>query len=172
MTEKQKLRKELLKIRESLPQKRADYEKLCENPHFKNASVVFCYVSFGSEINTLPLIEHILKEKTLCVPYCTDKDGNMICVKINSLSDLSRGTFGILEPKNIAPFDKSLIDVCLVPGIAFDKSGARIGYGKGYYDRFLNGINAYKIGLCHRELLLDEILSDPHDVKINETLTF
>lgn len=172
MTEKQKLRKELLKIRESLPQRKADYKKLCENTYFKNANVVFCYVSFGSEIDTLPLIEHILKEKTLCVPYCTDKDGNMICVKINSLSDLSRGTFGILEPKNIVEFDKSLIDVCLVPGIAFDKGGARIGYGKGYYDRFLSNISPYKIGLCHKELLLDTITTEPHDVKLNEIITF
>ena len=172
MIEKEILRKKLIETRGKLPRRQADYSTLLKNSHFKNAATVFCYVSFGSEIETLPLIKHILKEKTLCVPYCTDKTGNMIAVKIDSLDDLLPGSFGILEPKNPLEFDKSLIDVCIVPGLGFDKQGGRIGYGKGYYDRFLFGMDAYTIGLCHSELLLDSIPSGPHDIKVKKTITF
>ncbi len=172
MNEKALFRKEILKIRKSLPQRKAYFKAFESNTYFKKASVVFSYVSFDNEISTLDLIEQILLTKRVVVPYCTDKNGDMICVEIKSLSDLKEGNYGILEPLNPIEFDKNKIDFCIVPGLAFDSFGGRIGFGKGYYDRFLGGVNAYKIGICHKELFFGNIPKDDYDILMDEVITF
>lgn len=172
MNEKALFRKEVLKIRKSLPPRKADISSFENNTYFKNAEVVFAYVSFENEVSTLDLIEELLKEKRVVVPYCTDKQGSMICVEIKSMAELKKGSYGILEPCNPIEFDKTKIDLCIVPGLAFDSSGGRIGFGKGYYDKFLNGINAYKIGICHKELFFGNIPKDEFDISMDEIITF
>lgn len=172
MTEKTLFRKEILKTRKSLPFKKADYAFFKNNPHFNNANVIFCYVSFENEISTLDLIEETLLTKRVVVPYCIDKDGNMICVEIKSMAELKEGSYGILEPCSPIEFDKTKIDLCIVPGLAFDSDGGRIGFGKGYYDRFLSGIEAYKIGICHKELFFENIPKDDFDILMDEVVTF
>ena len=169
--EKAEFRKICLKTRKNLPFKEAD-EKSVPSKLYGCVQTVFVYVSSGNEIGTHRLIEKMLQDKkTVCVPYCVDSDGNMICVKINSLSDLREGRFGILEPKVPKEFDKTKIELAIMPGVAFSSKGARIGYGKGYYDRFLSDIAPYKIGFCHRELLID-FNAEKHDVKADEVIVF
>ena len=172
MNEKALFRKEILKIRKSLPQRKADINAFESNTFFKKASVVFCYVSFENEISTLDLIKELLKEKRVVVPYCTDKNGTMICVEIKSIAELKIGSYGILEPCNPIEFDKKEIDLCIVPGLAFDSFGGRIGFGKGYYDRFLSSANAYKIGICHKELFFGSVPKDEFDIFMDEVITF
>ncbi len=172
MNEKELFRNEILKIRKSLPERKADLASFESNIYFKKASVVFSYVSFENEISTLDLIEELLKEKRVVVPYCTDKNGGMICVEIKSMAELKTGSYGILEPCNPIEFDKNEIDFCIVPGLAFDTDGGRIGFGKGYYDRFLSGVNAYKIGICHKELFFENIPKDKLDILMDEVFTF
>lgn len=164
------LRKELLSLRNTLPEKELSLSHLEKFAEFKKAQTVFSYVSAGSEVRTLSLIEEMLKEKRVTVPYCTDKEGNMIAVEINSTDELKEGLFGIAEPINPKEFPKEKIDFVIVPGIAFDNDGYRLGYGKGYYDRFLSDINPYKLGICKKEFLIEKLPHDEFDVKMNKVL--
>lgn len=170
MESKAHLRKELLKKRKELSVSSLNISLITQIPEFQSAKVIFCYVSYHGEVETKALIEELLKEKEVVVPCCTDKCGNMIAVKITSLDDLAKGSFGILEPKNPLPFPKDAIDFAIVPGIAFDKEGFRLGYGKGYYDRFLCNISPYKLGVCQKEFLVDTLVHDEYDIKMDNVM--
>lgn len=139
-------------------------------PEFQTAKTVFCYVSAKGEVETLPLLRDLLEEKTVVVPFCTDKNGNMISSEIKSINELQDGLFGILEPKNPKEFQKEKIDFVIVPGVAFDKGGYRLGYGKGYYDRFLCDISPFKLGVCGEEFFLEEIPHNEFDIKMDSVL--
>ena len=162
------LRRELLPRRRAAVLSELKASELRKYQAFIDANTVFCYVSAHGEVDTLSLIEELLEEKTVVVPYCTDTHGNMICTEIHSLSDLTEGKFGIPEPKNPIPFPKEKIDFVIVPGVAFDKSGYRLGYGKGYYDRFLKDISPYKLGVCQKEFYFDTLPHDEHDIKMDD----
>ena len=81
------------------------------------------------------------------------------------------GNFNVPEPKDKAPFDKEKIDLVIVPGVVFDHQCNRAGYGKGYYDRFLKDMKAFKIGVCHSFQIVDEIESEAHDIKMDMIVT-
>ncbi len=168
--DKKELRKKYLDIRNSLARKSGDavlagaaaFEK------YNRAKTVFCYVSAGSEADTKKLLSDILGcGKTLAVPRCIDKNGNMEAVKIKSLSELKKGAFGISEPTGGEVIDKKDIDLAFVPGIAFDKSGFRLGYGGGFYDRYLENSGIYSIGVCFEELFVSKLPTDENDQKVN-----
>ena len=166
---KKEFRKKCAGIRKNLEVKDLS-DKILNLPEYKNADTVFIYISFASEVNTHSLIKKALSEKTVLVPYCLDDNGSMIAVKITDLSDLKEGRFGILEPVNTREY-KEKIDLCIVPGLAFSKEGYRMGYGKGYYDRFLCARDTFKVGLTYDELLFDTIPFDSYDVKMNMIIT-
>lgn len=170
MESKAFFRKELLKKRKELIAPELKLSDLNSFAEFKSSKVIFCYVSAHGEVGTHTLIAELLKEKEVVVPYCTDKQGNMICVKINSASDLAEGSFGILEPKNPVEFPKDKIDFAIVPGIAFDKEGFRLGYGKGYYDRFLCDISPYKLGVCQKEFFVDTLVHNEYDIQMDKVM--
>ena len=170
LNEKKILRKELLSLRNTLPESELSLLQLEESEEFKNSQTIFCYVSAGSEVGTLSLIAELLKTKRVTVPYCTDKEGNMIAVEIKSPCELKEGLFGIAEPINPIEFPKEKIDFVIVPGIAFDKDGYRLGYGKGYYDRFLSNINPYKLGICKKELYTEKLPHGEFDIKMNKVI--
>ncbi len=170
MESKAHLRKELLKRRKGLVIPELKISDLCTFSEFINSKVIFCYVSAHGEVGTHTFIEELLKEKDVVVPYCTDKYGNMIAVKINSTADLTEGSFGILEPKTPIEFPKEKIDFAIVPGIAFDKEGFRLGYGKGYYDRFLSSISPYKLGVCQKEFYVDTLPHNEYDIQMDEVM--
>lgn len=162
------VRSRCLSLRKTLPQKSVDIKDFESIAQFESAKVVFCYVSSANEVKTHSLIKEMLNlGKEVLVPLCTDKCGNMVSVRINSLDDLKEGMYGIYEPIFHTPFDKTKIDVAIVPGVAFDKEGYRIGYGKGYYDRFLHDISPFKIGLTHKELFFDSLPHEENDVQVN-----
>ena len=166
---KTKFRKECLEKRNKL--KPLDLtEKILNLKEYKECKTVFIYVSNKSEISTIDLIKEALKEKTVLVPYCVDKFGKMIAVKINSIDDLEIGMYNIYEPKNHTEYSGD-IDLTIVPGVAFSKEGYRIGYGKGYYDRFLKTHRTFSLGICHDELLFEKVPYDEFDVKLNKIIT-
>ena len=105
------------------------------------AGRVMTYLSFNAEVETFPLVRHLFAEgKSVAVPYIHQGAKNLIPAEINNLErDLQVGPLGILEPRpeHLQPLDPKVIDVHVVPGVVFDDVGFRIGYGKGYYDRFL-----------------------------------
>ena len=167
---KKALRKEFLALRKNIVAEKINIEALEKYPEFSAAKTVFCYISAHGEVDTYELIDKLLETKTVVVPYCVDKEGDMIASEITSLKDLKDGKFGIPEPIFPKEFPKTEIDFAIVPGVAFDKDGYRLGYGKGYYDRFLNGISPFKLGVCQKEFLAETLPHDEYDIKMDHVL--
>lgn len=113
------------------------------------------------------------REKRFGVPYCPPGDGAMFFCRIDSTEELKPGRYGILEPDPKKSLDHTdwQTALCLVPGIAFDRLGYRLGYGKGYYDRFLAGKKIVAAGLCYRELVQQELPREPHDQRVQILIT-
>lgn len=139
---------------------------------YQSAESLFCYVSMGDEIDTMPILKAALAAgKTLCVPLCVGK-GVMHAKRIESLAALKRGQFGILEPSVNAPLIlPQAIDFAILPCLAADEKGARLGHGAGYYDRYLPQMraDAYTAVLCRRALLMT-VEQMPHDISANCTI--
>ena len=118
---------------------------------YKNAKTILTYISTDIEVDTRRLIKKALDDgKCVAVPKCTD-DFGMDFYFINSTDDLEISSFGLFEPKtDICRKLKNYKDCfCIVPGMVFDVSGYRIGYGKGYYDRFLSEFTGTTAGICY-----------------------
>ena len=141
-------------------------------PEYKSSRTILFYVSIGSEVKTYDMIEHALKAgKRVCVPV-TDKEVHEITpCEIRSFDDLSKGTFGIPEPIERNPVPLSQIDLVVVPGVAFDEQGNRLGYGMGYYDKLLRKLRAPAIALSFELQLLPSIPTESHDVKVSKIIT-
>jgi len=139
---------------------------------YDHAGSVFVYVSAGSEVVTHGLIESMLKEgKTVAVPRVMADGGQMRPTVIHHMSDLVPGRFGILEPTTHEVLSTSP-ELVIVPGLAFTRSGHRLGQGGGYYDRYLTQHPAtYKVGLCFNEQLAPSLPTDEHDVGMDEVIT-
>lgn len=173
------LRKKYKAIRKSIAEdKRNEYNKeimnrIINSEYYKNTDTVFAYVSIGDEVNTYSIIKYTLKEgKKVAVPYCIPNTPLMEFYYINSINDLKKGSFGVPEPDIkicIKATDKK--GVILVPGLAFDKYGYRMGYGKGYYDRYLTDFNGVKIGLCYSACMSRCILHNCHDKSVDYIIT-
>ncbi|MCQ2492114.1 MAG: 5-formyltetrahydrofolate cyclo-ligase [Lachnospiraceae bacterium] len=135
----------------------------CED--FKNASAIFCYVNFGKEVVTVPIIETALSMgKRVGVPLCLGK-GIMDVHEITSLDQLKPGAYGILEPDASTPLiDVKDIDFGIIPCVSCNKKGERLGHGAGYYDRYLSKGNFVKAILCFDEMMEEAIPTDEHDV--------
>lgn len=164
------LRRKILSMRKTAQFVNLKVENLENYPEFIKGKTIFCYVSSKGEAGTHDLIRTLLGKKEVVVPKCIDKEGNMICVKINSFDELKEGFFGILEPENSVEFPKDRIDFAIVPALAFDKEFYRLGYGKGYYDRFLSDICPFKLGVCAKEFYLESLPHDEFDVKMDSIL--
>lgn len=171
---KEILRKKYLLIRNNIKNKDIKdniiFNKVINNSRIKNASTILIYVSLEMEVDTKRLIKYFLKEKRVCVPKVI-KDGVMQFYYINEINDLSVGYKGILEPTTKTIYKNDYDSVCIVPGICFNNEGYRIGYGKGFYDHFLEKYKGYKIGLCYQDLVIDEKFREEHDIKVDEIIT-
>lgn len=150
-------------------------DKLLNSDFYKQSNNIFIYVSCGSEVDTKSIIKIAMKEgKRIFVPRIIKETKEMKAIEIESLYELERNTYGILEPKNSSNvIDKNEIDIIIVPGIAFDYVGNRIGYGGGYYDRYLNEIalKRNKIALVYDFQLIDRLESEQHDVSVDYIIT-
>ena len=173
---KKEMRKQILEKRNSLTKEEIKEksklieEKLFSLPEYKKAKTVSFFVSFGSEVDTHDMIKEALKEKEVCVPVV---QGDYIALsKINGLGDLDKeGKYGILEPSSIIEVDKEMVDLIIVPGVAFDKKGYRIGYGKGYYDNLLRDYKGNTIGLCFALQMIGKVPVKEHDVRVKKVIT-
>lgn len=176
---KDEIRSKYIILRNKLPlykKKKLDreIEKCVLNSSvYKNSNTIMIYSSFGSEVNTLTLIKKMLKDGKNVVLPKTKKPNKIIPIKINSLNELKKGNFSILEPTDISKkVKKSTIDVVFVPGIVFDKHGNRIGFGKGYYDHFLKYIPYKKrIGVCYEFQIVENIPINKTDIPVSKIIT-
>jgi len=180
---KAKIRKEILarlrsqvnteRIVKSDKIKRRLFKEKC----FKNAESVMFYVSKSYEVDTSSMIEEALKKgKRVIVPVTNPKEKKLIPSEIKCPSkDLAKGLFGIREPKKecIKAVDIKDIDMVIVPGIAFDDKGNRIGHGQGYFDRFLKHLpkKTPTIGLAFKLQLVRRIKAFPWDIPVTKLIT-
>lgn len=140
----------------------------------REASTVLCYVSTPIEVDTKEFIAALLKSgKTVAVPRCEGGKSEMNFYRIDSLDELLPGSFGVLEPEP-SP-EKKIVQtegtVCVVPAFMFDKKGFRLGYGKGYYDRYLSRYEGSTVGVCYEENVTDELFHGKYDRAVDLVLT-
>lgn len=144
-------------------------------PEYKNCRTLLCYVSTDREIDTKKLITQAISDgKTVAVPYCIDGTRNMDFYRISSIDDLVPRTFGVLEPvpEKSGRIEEFSSAVCVLPGLAYDLMGFRLGYGGGYYDRFLSReFTGRTIGLCYSECTLARIRHGRFDVACDLLVT-
>ena len=143
---------------------------------YRSAEVVLWYVSMPSELATPPAIEAALAEgKRVAVPWCDGDDLGLW--RLESVSELEPGTWGIPEPppsrrqepeRLVAP---EAIDLVVVPGLAFDRRGRRLGHGKGYYDRLLARSSAVRAGLCYEAQVFPNVPVGPRDAVMDWIVT-
>ncbi len=176
---KKELRRKYLDIRETkdIKELKESSEKIIKKLEgldcLKTAKTVMVYVSFKGEVKTHGFIKDLLRKNVrVCVPLCNSTDCTMTAREIKDFSDLKEGSYGILEPcensEIVAPYE---IDFIVVPGCAFSRSGHRIGYGKGYYDRFLENIKAKTCGLCYDFSLVGELPYEKTDIPLDFIIT-
>lgn len=153
-------------------------EQLFQLDEFERAKTVLFYVDAKGEVETRKSISRALRsEKKIIVPYCLNEELHLFCLQ--DMDELIEGAFHILEPsenlrdllgKHVAIKD---IDFVVVPGLAFDKRGARLGYGIGYFDKLLTGVspNAFLAALAFESQIFEEIPTQPHDIFMNCIIT-
>lgn len=180
MTEKKnKLRKELLASRRNIQDKAEKDKKIFSHllslDEIQSSGVFFVYASSAIEVGTRSFIEYALGAgKKIALPVCDTEKCEMTFYYINSLDCLHESGYkGILEPSpdkcTKASFDEKT--VCIVPALSYDSEGFRLGFGKGYYDRFLACFSGTAIGICYEENLREALPRNRFDKNVSITVT-
>ena len=178
---KSEIRKEILKrletqdLRIKAKKDKIIKEKLLALEEFKEAKAVAFYVSLKSEADTEALIDEALAMgKCVVVPVIVKDDLKFVEIKSRK-AELAEGPCGILQPAEgvLRPFPNERIDLIVVPGVAFTKEGARLGRGKGFYDRFLKSLpgRIKRIGLAYDFQIIEDLPVTPHDLPVDTVLT-
>lgn len=175
---KKKLRQEVTRsVRDLDPVycKKADEEirkAIKETEEYKKSQTVFIFVGTEWEIQTYPLIEAMWAEgKIVGVPLCVSK-GVLEVRRITKRDDLEKGKFGLYEPKSsTALIPKEAIDLGIIPCCTCNEKGQRLGYGAGYYDRYLEKAPFPTMVLCRRKTMRPIIPCETHDVVIDKVIT-
>ena len=147
-------------------------ERVLGLAEFQRAAVIHTYVSSKeNEVDTRELIHISLEQnKQVVVPVVEQGVETMRHAVLGGMNELVNGPMGLVQPDpRMAAWldDAGAIDLVVVPGIAFDRRGHRIGFGGGFYDRFLATVSCAKVGLCYDELVLDAIPDETHDVAMD-----
>lgn len=141
---------------------------------YRRAKTVLAYVSTAIEVDTREIIQKALSDgKRVAVPRCVPGTREMEFYLIESIDELSPGTFGVLEPapnpaKQLRNFSHS---VCVVPALACDRNGYRLGYGGGYYDRFLRDYPGEKVLILYKCCLVPHLWHGRYDVAVDRIVT-
>jgi 5-formyltetrahydrofolate cyclo-ligase len=175
--DKPALRTKIKKILSRIPaeeKKKADediFKKILSRPEIMQSVNICVYVSSADEVDTKRIIEHLLIiGKSVIVPkVCDDR---LALYKIRGFDELEAGSFGILEPKEGCPaVDTQQVHLFIVPGVAFDNKGRRLGRGLGYYDKLLTGVTAPRIGLAYPDQIVAEVPYSPYDIPMTAVVT-
>jgi len=140
-------------------------EQLENNLFFRQAKSVLLFWSLPDEIDTHPFVKKWARQKQLFLPVI--QDGKMYIKPYTDEKDMAEGSFKILEPQTLLFGDINQIDVFVIPAVAFDKQNNRLGRGKGFYDKLLCLVSAYKIGIAYPEQIVDVIPTEKHDIKMD-----
>ncbi|HHV18194.1 MAG TPA: 5-formyltetrahydrofolate cyclo-ligase [Thermoanaerobacterales bacterium] len=179
MGNKDRLRKKVIDERLQLPSEevKRKSDRIMSNffsmEDYKEAKVIMFYVDMRNEVMTKATINKAFNEEKRVVVPRVKKGYGLLAIEIQSLEELSLGTFGVMEPPEKEEILLEDIDVVVVPGVAFDRNGYRLGYGAGYYDNFLPKLrsDAKKIAVAFEMQLKDLIPIEPHDVKMDMIIT-
>ena len=185
--DKQELRRLAYAARNAQPDKDALSREICQRfvnqPCYQKAQTVLWYVHCRSEVRTLPaLAQQLASDKRIVVPYCTIDDSGERCLglwRLEAISELQPGMWDILEPprerwlepaRQVKPQE---LDVVMVPGVAFDKRGGRLGNGAGYYDRLLQQVRSDTVlaGVCYQSQIIPFMPMESHDVAMDIVIT-
>ncbi len=159
-------------IRQSLDRQLA--ENFWELEEYKACKTLFVFVSTPIEVDTSAIISKALADgKKLAVPKCRDKNGKMDFYYIDSLECLEVGAYSIMEPdeKKCEKVTDLSEGLCIVPGLCFDFQGYRLGFGKGYYDRFLQNFKGTTVGLCYSRCTERELPKGIYDRAVDILVT-
>ncbi len=181
---KRELRARHKKIRQNCPQnlkRELDFritQSFLSLEEYKSCTTIFAFISSPIEVNTAMIIDSAFSDgKKVAVPRCRDKAGRMDFYYISSYSQLKKGMYGIYEPDEsceaVVGSEKNPDEsrVCLVPGLCFDISGFRVGFGKGYYDRFLEHFDGIKVGICYSKCMEKQIPAGNFDRPVDIIVT-
>jgi 5-formyltetrahydrofolate cyclo-ligase len=175
MIEKSKLRKQYKEIRDAIPKEmRHAYslkiaQRIRESQIYKEEQLIYCYSAFRSEVETAAFLNQALTDdKTVALPKV--EGDAMVFYAITDKSQLKSGAFGILEPDGGAVIEEP--GLMLLPGLAFDKAGHRMGYGGGFYDRYLadHAMNC-KLALAFEGQIVPTVATQPHDQRVDGIVT-
>ncbi len=183
---KQRLRGEVLELRQNIsPGQGQDHsrrikERLLQWEAFEQAVNIMAYVAFRNEVETLPLIEHCLSTgKRVVVPVCIKETRRLLLSELKDpKKELGSGTYNVPEPlrEYLRPFPREELDIVLVPGVAFDRLGFRLGYGGGYYDRFFDELKKLRedipsVGLAYGCQIIHRVPVEPTDWPVDFIIT-
>lgn len=145
-------------------------ESLEKHVRFRQAKTVLLYYSLKDEVQTQAFVEKWSKKKNILLPVVVGDDLELR--KYSGKQNLRTGSYRIEEPTGELFTDYTSIELAIIPGVAFDRSGNRLGRGKGYYDRLLPKLDlSYKIGICFSFQLTDQIPAEEHDIRMDYILT-
>ena len=171
---KAELRKQFIKARKDSFDM-AKCQAVCKNivslAEYKNAKNILCYASYNYEVDTFYLMKKILSDgKSLYLPRCITETREMEACRVKDLSELKIGAYGIKEPtgENVS---KEILDLIIVPMVAFDRQKTRLGYGGGYYDRFLPETKADKVGIAFSAQESEGLVKEPTDIPMDIIVT-
>lgn len=169
---KKQLRRELIERRKAMDKavkSAADEDIFAQlKPFVDKAGAVYTYASTDIEVDTRRLIAYCL-EKNIPVALPVSGDIELSFYYITDASELKKGRFGIDEPLRDKPAVADKDTLCVVPALCADGEGLRLGYGRGYYDRFLGGFPGCSVILCYNTFRR-EVPAEPHDIKANFTI--
>jgi len=152
-------------------------EKLFDLAEFKQASIIMFYMSTGSEVSTEGMIKQAISAgKIVAIPVSKVEERKLVASQLIAFNnELQLGPYGILQPKEeyVREIDPEKIELVIVPGLAFDRTGRRLGRGKGYYDRFLSSLpeTTPKVGLAFHFQIIDEVPCCSHDFPLTMVIS-
>lgn len=142
--------------------------KLLSRDDYSRSKTIFLYISKKEEVGTYDIIAHSLSiGKKIYAPAIKNK--KIMACNVKKIDELKKGRFQIMEPP--ISTTKNKFDMIIVPAIAFDAKGARLGRGGGYFDRFLSQAKGTRVGLAFDFQIVDKITSEPHDMRVDKIIT-
>ena len=142
-------------------------EKFCETDFYRNAKTIYGYLPYNQEVRTVPMLERALADgKTVAVPKCYGEE--MRFIRMDDLTKVEKGYAGIPEPIEDGPVADDETALVLMPGLAFDPQGHRVGYGGGFYDKFLAKEPGHTtVALCYEFQVFDALEVDDYDIPVD-----
>lgn len=151
---------------------RSIHDRLIATPLFQKASCIGVYLALPTEIQTNEIIHACWEQgATVCVPYYIPEKKYYGMSRLDPSAPLRVQKWNVREPENPEPVDPGQLDLILVPALAFDLHGVRLGHGGGHYDRLLPQVRGFRLGLAFHEQVVDALPREPHDQTVQAILT-